>query len=136
MAFTYNIDFKHIDAQGREKVAKTLAGSHDMTLSVTPGPLDVSLIEIVPPPGEPAGKFGLTVTEVNNGPRSDQAGAWAYQIFFSHQNPSGAVDQSALATGSHFTKMSSQTASVEVKLDELTPQGNQNPRLHFTFKDG
>jgi hypothetical protein len=131
---TYQIDFKHVDSAGKTKLQRTLAGSHRLSLSGVKGPLDVSLEEIPNPEG-PGGTFRLTLTEETTGPRSSFQGSWPYQIFFSHQDQNGAIRESALAMGSHFVQMIPQSYEMEVALDELAPQPDLNPRLHFTLRE-
>lgn len=133
MPFEYAIDFIHRDSAGQIKLQKTLAGSHLMSLSTAPGPLDVALEE-VPDAGTGAGTFRLTLTEAGTGPRSDISGTWEYEIFFAHERPDGTTNEASLATGSHFMGIMLETSNVEVVLDELVPQDTLNPRLYFTFK--
>jgi hypothetical protein len=131
---TYEIDFKHVDGAGNIKLQRILAGSHRLSLSGVKGLLDVSLEEIPNPDGA-GGTFRLTLTEGVEGPRSSFEGTWPYQIFFSHEDQSGAIRESALAMGSHFVQITPETYDMEVALDELIPQGDLNPRLHFTLRE-
>jgi hypothetical protein len=133
MPFDYEIDFLHKDASGNTKLQRRLAGSHFMTISPAAGPLDVSLEEL-PIPGTSSGTFRLTLTEAATGPRSDISGTWDYEVFFSHQTPTGEINQASLATGSHFVSMNLETNQLDIVLEELVQQGQLNPRLHFTFK--
>lgn len=130
----YNINFLHQDNTGKVKLQKDLAGSHRLTLNDVGGLLDVSLIE-VPPTGDPTKHFRLILTDNGTGPRSAYTGTWPYEILFHHKRTDGLIDAASMATGSHFTKMSPQTPTLEVTLSDLPQQPGFDLRLHFVLKD-
>ena len=135
MAFHYEIDFKHKDSAGNTKFHRVLGGSHRLSLSGVEKPLDVSLEEI-PLSGESGpGTFRLTLTDSVDGPRSSIQGTWPYKIIFDRQNSAGKVEESAVATGSHFTKMSPKPGDLELTLEELAAEGSLDPHLRFVLKD-
>lgn len=135
MAFHYEIDFQHKDSDGNIKFRRVLGGSHRLSLSRVEDPLDVSLEEIPPSEGSGPGTFRLTLTDSVDGPRSSIQGTWPYKILFDHENSGGVIDTSAVATGSHFTKMSPKPGDLVVTLEELPADGSLDPHLRFVLKD-